>query len=70
MRKKLVSLMCITGLTVSLLAGCTGKDAEKKQQADSAAKDSVIVTMPVTSEPESGFDPAYGWGAAQQVHAP
>lgn len=70
MRKKLVSLMCITGLTVSLLAGCTGKDAEKKQQADSAAKDSVIVTMPVTSEPESGFDPAYGWGAGEHVHEP
>ncbi|MDY3917711.1 MAG: ABC transporter substrate-binding protein [Candidatus Limivivens sp.] len=30
----------------------------------------VIVTMPVTSEPESGFDPAYGWGAGEHVHEP
>ena len=30
----------------------------------------VIVTMPVTSEPEAGFDPAYGWGAGEHVHEP
>lgn len=33
-------------------------------------KDEVVVTMPVTSEPESGFDPAYGWGAGEHVHEP
>ncbi len=26
--------------------------------------------MPTTSEPESGFDPAYGWGAGEHVHEP
>lgn len=26
-------------------------------------KDSVVVVMGPTSEPEAGFDPAYGWGA-------
>lgn len=26
--------------------------------------------MPVTSEPEAGFDPAYGWGAGEHVHEP
>ncbi|HJA94059.1 MAG TPA: ABC transporter substrate-binding protein [Candidatus Eisenbergiella merdipullorum] len=31
---------------------------------------SVIVTMPVTSEPEAGFDPVYGWGAGEHVHEP
>lgn len=30
-------------------------------QEESVAKDEVIVTMPTTSEPEAGFDPAYGW---------
>lgn len=34
------------------------------------AKDSVIVTMPSTSEPEAGFDPVYGWGAGEHVHEP
>ena len=35
-----------------------------------AAADSVIVTMPTTSEPEAGFNPAYGWGAGEHVHEP
>lgn len=26
--------------------------------------------MPATSEPESGFDPAFGWGAGEHVHEP
>lgn len=33
-------------------------------------KDSVIVAMGINSEPESGFDPAYGWGAGEHVHEP
>ncbi|MCI8327940.1 MAG: ABC transporter substrate-binding protein, partial [Lachnospiraceae bacterium] len=28
------------------------------------------VTMPTSSEPEAGFDPAYGWGAGEHVHEP
>ena len=34
------------------------------------AADSVIVTMPTTSEPEAGFNPIYGWGAGEHVHEP
>lgn len=47
------------------LAGC----AESTEQGtgdnnqEPAREDGVIVTMPATSEPEAGFDPAYGWGA-------
>ena len=26
--------------------------------------------MGPTSEPEAGFDPAYGWGAGEHVHEP
>ena len=26
--------------------------------------------MTTESEPESGFDPAYGWGAGEHVHEP
>ena len=33
-------------------------------------KDSVIVVMGPSSEPEAGFDPAYGWGAGEHVHEP
>ena len=37
---------------------------------EGTAKDSVVVVMGPTSEPESGFDPAYGWGAGEHVHEP
>ncbi len=33
-------------------------------------RDSVVVVMGPTSEPEAGFDPAYGWGAGEHVHEP
>lgn len=50
-----------------LLAGCGGAG---NTGAAGAAAESVIVTMPATSEPEAGFDPAYGWGAGEHVHEP
>ena len=31
---------------------------------------SVVVAMGPTSEPEAGFDPAFGWGAGEHVHEP
>ncbi|MCL2025054.1 MAG: ABC transporter substrate-binding protein [Coriobacteriia bacterium] len=51
--------------TAILLAGCTGN-------ADTAhrANDEVIVVMNTESEPEAGFDPAYGWGAGEHMHEP
>ena len=50
----------------------TGKTKEEKTEADVnvETKDSVIVVMGPTSEPEAGFDPAYGWGAGEHVHEP
>lgn len=50
----------------------TGETAKGSEAAETTAdsKDSVVVTMPTTSEPESGFDPAYGWGAGEHVHEP
>ena len=30
----------------------------------------MVVTMPVSSEPEAGFNPVYGWGAGEHVHEP
>jgi len=84
MKKKIISLLCVCSLAASLLMGCadsTGNtanedqnqkadQAENENSAANAEKDSVVVTMPVTSEPEAGFDPAYGWGAGEHVHEP
>lgn len=84
MKKKIISLLCVCSLAVSLLMGCAdsaGNTANEDQNqksdqvgnentAANAEKDSVVVTMPVTSEPEAGFDPAYGWGAGEHVHEP
>lgn len=82
MKKRWISILCTIALASSLLAGCTksssteGRNSEgtqqgnSSQQSDTVSKDSVIVTMPTTSEPESGFDPAYGWGAGEHVHEP
>ena len=70
----------LTGLCAS---GCGAQDGvqngtqeqpaqaeEHKTETDTDTEDSVIVVMGPTSEPESGFDPAYGWGAGEHVHEP
>ncbi len=44
--------------------------AENTGAAAENGKDSVIVVMGPSSEPEAGFDPAYGWGAGEHVHEP
>ena len=75
-RKKRI-LVSILLLAFSLCTGCTqgsgtgnSDQEDKTSTAQKESKDSVIVTMPVTSEPEAGFDPAYGWGAGEHVHEP
>lgn len=53
--------------------GTTGTEAVSQTEILPAAekeKDSVIIAMGTTSEPEAGFDPAYGWGAGEHVHEP
>lgn len=59
--KKTVSLFCALAMSAALLAAPVYAGAEDS---------SVVVTMPTTSEPASGFDPAYGWGAGEHVHEP
>ena len=74
MWRKLTGVLCAAALAMGLLAGCAGNTEDKKQDAqtvsETAAKDEVVVTMPVSSEPEAGFDPAFGWGAGEHVHEP
>lgn len=61
-RSALISLL----VAFSLLAGCqAAPPAEPSQDGKS-----VTVVMGPTSEPEAGFDPAFGWGAGEHVHEP
>lgn len=49
---------------IQIQAGQQGEQQGKQLRED------VIVVMGPTSEPEAGFDPAYGWGAGEHVHEP
>lgn len=82
MKKKTLAFLCILSLVAGLIAGCgsvAGTEGKKQEeqtgsqvenQENSREKDSVVVTMPASSEPEAGFDSAYGWGAGEHVHEP
>ena len=50
----------------------TGNSGENgaREKAGNGTRDDVVVVMGPTSEPEAGFDPAYGWGAGEHVHEP
>ena len=76
MKKKLLALLLMGAMVTGVLGGCgsggDGKEGSGSTQdtGSSGAKDAVIVTMPASSEPAEGFDPAYGWGAGEHVHEP
>ena len=79
MKKKLLSLLLAAVMTASMVIGCGSKEevastpaASTEEAAEQTVeiKDSVIVAMGHGSEPEAGFDPAYGWGAGEHVHEP
>lgn len=67
-RRRVISLMCVMALVVSLLSGCGGESEERS--GGSRDGDSVVIALDPGSEPEAGFDPAYGWGAGEHVHEP
>ena len=67
--KRILALTLSTLLTLGLLAGCGGQPTPTPTAA-AGDKDSVVIAMGTTSEPEAGFDPAYGWGAGEHVHEP
>ena len=67
MRKKGTALLLAFAAGLSaLFAGGAALAAENTEISST----DVVVTMPPTSEPEAGFDPAYGWGAGEHVHEP
>ena len=63
---KIRGLALLLGLV--LIAGCQGGTTSQGDRQEST--DSVIIAMGPTSEPEAGFDPAFGWGAGEHVHEP
>lgn len=67
-RRRVISLLCVAALVVSLLLGCGGESVERS--GGSGDGDSVVIALDPGSEPEAGFDPAYGWGAGEHVHEP
>lgn len=70
MRKRVISIVCTAVLIAGLLTGCGQGRENIAENNGEAERDSVVVTMPAASEPEAGFDPAYGWGAGEHVHEP
>ncbi|MEH2953765.1 ABC transporter substrate-binding protein [Candidatus Merdisoma sp. JLR.KK011] len=79
MKKKWILLMTASAVCMSLFTGCGTNNKPSLEEAQSQteqgtesskAGDSVIVAMGPSSEPEAGFDPAYGWGAGEHVHEP
>ena len=70
MKKKLLSLVLVAAMAVFTMIGCGAKEESATTLEVTEAKDSVVVAMGHGSEPEAGFDPAYGWGAGEHVHEP
>ena len=68
-------------MTAFLIGGCrhkqggqeiehAGNHTAELEENQEIEKTSAVVVMTTESEPESGFDPAYGWGAGEHVHEP
>ena len=70
--RRFTAIILTAGLATGLLAGCGGTAGSMESAGENVAsgEDSVIVAMGPTSEPEAGFDPAFGWGAGEHVHEP
>ena len=70
--RRFTAIILTAGLAAGLLAVCGGAigSVETSGESQASREDSVIVAMGPTSEPEAGFDPAFGWGAGEHVHEP
>lgn len=64
---RLLAMLTVMSLVST---GCGGAAQSQAEIMDISEKDSVVVVMGLNSEPEAGFDPAYGWGAGEHVHEP
>ena len=62
MNKRCIAVLLTLAMTVTLF-GCGSSNTQKSdttKKTEKSDKESVVVTMPTSSEPEAGFDPAYG----------
>ena len=57
-------------LFLALISGCASGESPATAPVTEHPADEVVVVMGPTSEPEAGFDPAFGWGAGEHVHEP
>ena len=72
--KRTLSVIVSAVMAALLISGCQN-DAGRASQSNRAGQQteaggSVVVVMDPSSEPEAGFDPAYGWGAGEHFHEP
>ena len=65
--KKFIKVLSLAVSALLIFSACSSAEKNAEVQKDT---DSVIVAMGTSSEPEAGFDPAYGWGAGEHVHEP
>lgn len=74
MKRKRLWLTVAALAAAVVMAGCGGAGTKERvpdgTKDAGGSRDSVVVVMGPTSEPEAGFDPAYGWGAGEHVHEP
>ena len=69
MRRILAGLLT-AALTAGILSGCGGGASPASTPGGGGEARQVVVAMDPNSEPASGFDPAFGWGAGEHVHEP
>ena len=58
------------GLLSSILSGCSTDSAPAEGASVTGNSNEVVISMPTTSEPASGFDPFFTWGCGEHVHEP
>lgn len=58
--RKIFSIL-LSFVFIASLCACSETEVDKSR---------VVIAMSTSSEPEYGFDPAYGWGAGEHVHEP
>lgn len=68
--KRILSLLLSAALVMGTLSGCGEKSSSASSSGPTQGTDTVVVAMDPNSEPASGFDPAFGWGAGEHVHEP
>ncbi len=68
--KKTIAFAAVWLMLLFSFAGCGSPAASDQEAGETEQKDSVIIVMGPSSEPEAGFDPIYGWGAGEHVHEP